>query len=115
MLTRPGLTVKGKELRAYLNDSEADSSLDRAVVDGQAEITQVADKRRRVGISEHAEYYTSEDKIILEGGQPRFVDNIKVKRVEGRQLIYFTNDERMIVDGALAEKRPESVLLRKKK
>ena len=115
VLTRPGLTVKGRELRAYLNDSDADSSLDRAVVDGQTEITQVADKRRRVGTSEHGEYYAAEDKIILEGGQPRFADNQKVKRVEGRQLIYFTNDERMIVDGTLAEKRPESVLVKKKK
>ena len=114
VMTRPGLTVKGQELRAYLNDSEEDSSLDRAVVDGQTEITQTTDKRKRVGTSEHGEYYASEEKIMLEGGQPKFVDSIK-GRTEGRQLIYFTGDERLIVDGTLAEKRPESVLIRQKK
>ena len=114
VMTRPGLTVKGQDLRAYLNDSEEDSSLDRAVIDGKSEITQVADKRKRVGTSEHAEYYTGEGKIMLEGGQPKFVDSIKGK-TEGRQLTYFTNDERMIVDGTLAEKRPESLIIKKKK
>ena len=114
VMTRPGLTVKGQELRAYLNDSEEDSSLDRAVVDGQAEITQVKDKRKRVGTSEHGEYYAGEEKIVLEGGQPKFVDSLKGK-TEGRQIIYFTGDERLIVDGALAEKRPESVLIKQKK
>ena len=114
VMTRPGLTVKGQELRAYLNDSEDDSSLDRAVVDGQTEITQTTDKRKRVGTSEHGEYYAGEEKIMLEGGQPKFVDSIK-GRTEGRQLIYFTGDERLIVDGALAEKRPESVLIKQKK
>ena len=114
VMTRPGLTVKGQDLRAYLNDSEEDSSLDRAVIDGKSEITQVADKRKRVGTSEHAEYYAGEEKIMLEGGQPKFVDSIKGK-TEGRQLTYFTNDERMIVDGTLAEKRPESLLIKKRK
>ncbi len=114
VMTRPGLTVKGQDLRAYLNDSEEDSSLDRAVIDGKSEIVQVADKRKRVGTSEHAEYYAGEEKIMLEGGQPKFVDSIKGK-TEGRQLTYFTNDERMIVDGTLAEKRPESLLIKKKK
>ena len=112
-LTRPGLTVKGQELRAFLNDSEQDSSLDRAIVDGQADITQLNDKRKRVGTSEHAEYYTNEGKIILEGGKPLFVDSLK-GRSEGRQMIYFLNDERFIVDGTLAEKRPESLLNKKK-
>ena len=114
ILTRPGLTVKGQELRAFLNDSEDESSLDRAIVDGQADITQVTDKRTRVGTSEHAEYYTNEDKILLEGGKPLFVDSLK-GRSEGRQMIYFLNDERFIVDGTLAENRPESLLNKKKK
>ena len=114
VMTRPALTVKGQELRAFLNDSEEDSSLDRAIVDGQSEITQVVDKRKRVGTSEHAEYYTDEDKIILEGGTPKFIDTLK-GRTEGSQLIYFTGDERMIVDGTLAEKRAESTLIKQKK
>ena len=112
LMTRPGLTVKGQEIRAFLNDSDSDSSLDRAVVDGQSEITMVNEKRKRVGTSEHAEYYADEEKIMLEGGTPKFADSLK-GRTEGRQLIYFSGDERMIVDGTLAEKRPESLLIKK--
>ena len=114
VMTRPGLTVKGRDLRAYLNDSDDDSSLDRAVVDGQSEITQTADKRKRVGTSEHCEYYAADEKIVLEGGKPLFVDSLK-GRTEGRQLIYFTGDDRLIVEGTLAEKPSESVMIKQKK
>jgi len=114
VLTRPGLTVKGNELRAYLNDSDDDSSLDRAIVDGKSEISQIIDKRTRVGTSEHAEYYTEDNKVSLEGGAPKFIDSLK-GTTEGRHLIYFTDSERMINDGVEADKRPTSVLIKQPK
>jgi lipopolysaccharide export system protein LptA len=114
ILTRPGLLIKGKELRAYLNDSEEDSSLDRAVIDGQVAITQVIEKRTRVGTSEHGEYYTDDDKVSLEGGKPLFVDSLK-GRTEGRHLIYFTSNERLIVDGEESGKKPVSILIKQPK
>lgn len=113
VMTRPGLVVKGQELRAYLNDSDDDSSLDRAVVDGAVEIVQTVDKRVRTGTSEHAEYYTDDDKIVLEGGRPKFVDSLK-GRTEGRVLTYFTGADRLLVDG-VEQKQAESVLIKQKK
>ena len=59
----------------------------RAVVDGQAEISQVIEKRTRVGTSEHAEYYTDDEKVALEGGHPKFVDSLKGKTEEERRAV----------------------------
>ncbi|HEY3742549.1 MAG TPA: LPS export ABC transporter periplasmic protein LptC [Bryobacteraceae bacterium] len=114
VLTRPGLTVKGQELRAFLNDSEDDSSLDRAITDGGVEITQVILKRTRVGTAEHSEYYTADDKISLEGGHPKFVDSLKGK-TEGRHLVYFTSNELMIVDDGESKQRSVSVMIKQPK
>jgi lipopolysaccharide export system protein LptA len=113
LLTRPGLVEKSLELRAYLNDSSEESSLDRAIGDGQVEIVHTSDTRKRTGTAEHSEYYVDDDKMILEGGKPRLVDSLK-GRTEGRQLTYFFEDERLLVDG-VEEKRGESLLLKNKK
>ena len=42
LLDRPGLQVKGKELRAFLAESGADSRLEKAFADGAVEIVQTA-------------------------------------------------------------------------
>lgn len=111
-LDRPGMTVTGRQIRAYLNDDDAgDSSFSRAVAEGDVRIVQTAGDRVRTGTSEHADYYPDEGKILLEGGQPQFVDSLK-GRTTGRQLTYFSNDERLLVDG-LEQKLAESVLKRK--
>ena len=113
ILTRPGLVEKSKELRAYLNDSSEESSLDRAIGDGTVEIVHTVETRKRTGTSEHSEYYSDEDKIVLEGGRPRFVDSLK-GRTEGRQLTYFFQTERLLEDGK-EESRGDTVMLKKKK
>src|ERR1019366_8994878 len=58
LLRRPGLQVKGKELRAFLAESGADSRLEKAFADGAVEIVETAPDRTRTGTGEHAEYYT---------------------------------------------------------
>src|SRR5207245_5447912 len=68
ILTRPNLRVKSLELRSYLSEAGSDNSLDRSYADGKVEIQQTSPARTRTGTSEHAEYYTAEDKIILRGG-----------------------------------------------
>ena len=102
-LFRPDMNVTSKELRAYLKDGNAGSALEKALADGSVKIvSSKQDKgpavRTRTGTSEHAEYYVDEGRVLLEGGQPLFVDSVK-GRTTGRQLIWFANDERVLVNG----------------
>jgi len=110
-MVRPGLTVNGKELKAYLNDRDSSTSLDKAFADGAVKIVSTADKRTRTGTSEHAEYYTGEQKVILDGGEPLLVDNLK-GQTRGKQLTWWANNDRLLVNGV--ENRPADTLLRKK-
>ena len=100
LLQRPNLTVTGKEVKAYLNDADADSSLNKTVSDGAVKILS-EDKKRgktRTGTSEHAEYYADDGKVILNGGRPLLVDS-KEGRTQGDQLTWWTNDDRLLVNG----------------
>jgi lipopolysaccharide export system protein LptA len=110
-MVRPGLSVAGQELKAYMNDRSATSSLDKAFADGAVKIVSTADKRTRTGTSEHAEYYTAEQKVILHGGDPLLVDNLK-GQTRGKQLTWWSNNDRLLVNGV--ENRPADTLLRKK-
>ena len=117
-LTRPGLTVAGREIRAYLNDRDADSSLDKAFAQGAVKIDSNVSKpgaqvRTRTGTSEHAEYYAGEGKVILQGGQPMVIDNVRGKTV-GKQLTWWANDDRLLVDGE-PDKPAQSNVKKKKK
>lgn len=98
---RPTLTVKSESLKAFLNekDSDEDSRINKAYSDGKVTIMDKSLDRARVGSSEHAEYYTEDGKIILTGGTPR-LDDPKKGNTTGQRLTYFTDDERLEVDGA---------------
>ena len=69
VLTRPGLTVNSRELRAFLKPADADSSLDKAFAEGAVKIVSTSKTgkttRTRTGTAEHAEYYADEQKVIL--------------------------------------------------
>ncbi|MEQ1886304.1 MAG: LptA/OstA family protein [Bryobacteraceae bacterium] len=110
-MTRPGLTVTGREIKAFMKDVDGDTVLEKALADGAVKIVSNAEKRTRVGTSEHAEYYAGEEKVILEGGDPLFVDSVK-GQTRGKQLTWFSNSDRLLVNGA--ESRPADTLLRKK-
>lgn len=98
-LTRPELLVKSLELRSYLSEAGADNSLEKALADGKVEIVQTSPLRKRTGNSEHAEYYVTDQKILLRGGQPTLNDSVKgVTR--GSELTYFAGDDRLMVNGA---------------
>ena len=56
-------------------------------------------KRTRTGTSEHAEYYADDGKVILKGGEPLLVDSLKGQTDARKQLTWFANDDRLIVDG----------------
>lgn len=97
---RPGLTVTSATLKAYLNpkDASADSRINRALSDGKVRIVESLPDRRRVGTGDHAEYYTADGKVILTGGSPQLDDTVR-GNTKGNQLTYFTNDDRLLVDG----------------
>jgi lipopolysaccharide export system protein LptA len=110
-MTRPGLTVNGKEIRAYLKEGDADSSLDKALADGAVKIVSTGDKRTRTGTSDHAEYYADDQKVFLDGGEPLLVDSLK-GQTRGKQLTWWANNDRLLVNGA--ESKPADSLLHKK-
>jgi lipopolysaccharide export system protein LptA len=111
---RAGLTVKSATLKSFLNDnkSDADSRINHAIADGAVEIVQAAKDRQRIGNSEHAEYYTDEGKIILTGGEPLLKDSLR-GNTRGDKLTYFTEDDKLMVDGA--PQKPVKTELHKKK
>src|SRR5947208_14633376 len=93
------MVVQSLELRAFLKPTEgSDSNLDRAVADGGVKIIQTTPARRRIGTSDHAEYYAGEGKVILEGGQPQMVDSNK-GTTQGAKLTYFQANDRLLVNG----------------
>lgn len=108
-LTRQALTVKCATLQAFLNDGKPvngktpDSRIDRASADGKVEIVQNFPGRQRVGTSEHGEYYTEEGKIVLTGGRPYLKDSARGD-TQGEKITYFTNDDRLVLDGAPKQK-----------
>jgi lipopolysaccharide export system protein LptA len=92
------MTVTGKEIKAYLNDADAESSLNKTVADGAVKIVSTARGKTRTGTSEHSEYFADEGKVILSGGTPLLVDS-KEGRTQGDQLTWWSNDDRLLNNG----------------
>jgi lipopolysaccharide export system protein LptA len=110
-LERPNMLVKGQDIHAFLRNDSNDSSLDHAFADTHVEVHETALDRTRDAWSEHAEYYVDEDKVILEGGQPRFVDSTR-GTTRGQKLTWYSSDDRLLVNG-VAQQPVKSVLHRK--
>lgn len=110
-MTRPDLNVTGKEMQAFLNESGAENSLNKALADGGVKIVSSAQKRMRTGTSEHSEYFAQEQKVILSQGEPLLIDSLK-GQTRGSQLTWWANNDRLLVNGV--ESRPADSLLRKK-
>lgn len=108
-LARAGTDVKASEIRAYLNESGADSALDRAYADGHVVILEPA--RNLTGNSEHAEYYAADQKVVLSGGDPTLVDSVRGS-TKGRVLTYWANDDKLLVNGT--EKEPVKTLVKRR-
>jgi lipopolysaccharide export system protein LptA len=101
-LTRENMTVKAREIRAYLKENKDEddegSSLEKAFAQGNVEIRQVSPARVRNGFGEIAEYYVDDDKVILSGAEARMDDSVK-GTTKGKQLTWFSNNDELIVDG----------------
>ncbi len=111
VLTRPNMTVKAREIRAYLKDANSDTSLDHAVADGDVIVVSTAPDRVKTGTSEHAEYYAGDEKMVMTGGKPKFVDT-KKGTTTGDELTYYAKNDRLLVNG-VENRRAESIILRK--
>ncbi len=101
-LVRDRMTVSSKELRAYFRDNKDkksdESSLERAVADGSVVVTELAFDHTRTGTSDHAEFYTADNRVVLNGGLAAMADSRRgVTR--GNQLTYYTDDDRLYVEG----------------
>lgn len=110
-LTRPGLAVAAREIRAYLAPPEAESSLEKAFAEGAVKIVSTTAKRTRTGTSGHAEYYAAEQKVLLQDSDPLLVDSV-TGQTRGQQLTWWANNDRLLVNGV--ENRPADSLLLKK-
>ena len=98
ILDHQGMHVTCTDLHATLADSNADSRLEKAFADGNVAIRWANPARTRVATSQHAEYYTGGQKVVLNGGRPKFEDSCKGS-TEGHDLTYFANDDRLLVNG----------------
>jgi lipopolysaccharide export system protein LptA len=102
-LVRDKTTITAKQIQAFLtpkSEKASDqSSLHHAFATGDVNINEVISPgRTRVGTAERCEYYTGENKVVLNGGLPRMVDSRK-GITKGEQLTYFSDDDHLIVDG----------------
>jgi hypothetical protein len=113
-LNRPDMLVKSKELKAFLAESGSDSSLEKAFADGAVEIHSRSKEITRDGTGEHAEYYTDEQKVILRGPLVKMQSAPPPKTSQGIELIWWANDDRLLVNGT-PEKPVDTRVLRKKK
>jgi lipopolysaccharide export system protein LptA len=111
-LVRPGMDVRASEIRAYLSESGSSSSLERAYADGKVLILRVEPDRKLTGSGEHAEYYTADQRIVLTGGKPTLVDSLR-GYTTGRELIYYANDDKLLVNGV--EQQPVKTVLKRRR
>jgi lipopolysaccharide export system protein LptA len=109
LLNRPDMEVKSQELRAYLRNEESESGLEKMFADGKVQIDRSGKGRTRQGSSEHAEYYVDDEKVLLTGGQPQFTDNLK-GTTRGRQITYYSGEDKLVVDGAEQEPAKSRIL-----
>jgi lipopolysaccharide export system protein LptA len=108
-LERPDLHLKSRELHAWLADSKAESQLEKAFADGSAEISGAHHDNAYNGSSEHMEYYTAEQKVILNGGAPQLMRTVTGRPptvVRQRELIYFVNDGKLVGTGPASDRIP---------
>jgi lipopolysaccharide export system protein LptA len=100
-LLRAGMTVSSDQLQAFLNaqSQSGDSSLDHAVAQGDVKVVETPKPGdTRTGTGQTCEYFTKENKVILSGGSPQIDDTVRgVTR--GRKITYFSDDDRLIVEG----------------
>ncbi len=106
-LLRNAMTVTSKELLAFLtpktDDNKDQSSLDHAFANGDLVVLDIiGPNHKRTGSSDHGEYYTKDDKVVLTGGAPQIVDSLR-GITKGNRITYYSGDDRLLVQGERAK------------
>lgn len=115
-LLRNAMTVTSKELLAFLtpktDDNKDQSSLDHAFANGDLVVLDIiGPNHKRTGSSDHGEYFTKDDKVVLSGGAPQIVDSLR-GITKGTMITYYSGDDRLLVQGE--SKQPAITKMTKK-
>ena len=115
-LLRQGMMITCKQLEAFLTPKTAqsndNSSLHHAFADGSVMVFKVlGNNRKRTATAEHGEYFTADDKVVLNGGSPQMVDSVK-GTTKGRELVYYSGDDHLLVQGE--DKSPAFTRMKKR-
>ena len=102
ILRRGDSTLKAATLDAHLLPADqvqpGQSRLQRVLARGGVEMLDSSAGRQRSGAAELAEYFASEQKIVLRGGQPYLYDPQR-GYTRGPELTYYIRDDRILVRG----------------
>jgi len=112
-LRRTNLTVSSDRLEGHLsadNGAGSQGRLKKAFAAGNVRIVENKGSDARRGVGQEGEYYPNESKVILTG-EPASVQDGSRGRTEGKQLTYYLDDDRLLVQGSEAE--PARTLRRK--
>jgi lipopolysaccharide export system protein LptA len=101
-LERPNLTVNSRELRAWFVEDQkpaggTETRLDHMFADGAVTIHEIFDGHTRDASSEHAEFYTTDERMDLTGGHPKVIDSVR-GTTAAAHITYYTQQDRLIVD-----------------
>lgn len=102
VLRRQESALRAVALDAFLVPAEqvkpGESRLERAMARGAVRIDESSARGVLRAAAEAAEYVAAEDKMVLSGGQPYIFDEQR-GYTRGRQLTYYTRDDRIFVHG----------------
>lgn len=118
-LERAGLDVRSRYLRTYFEETPkrgggTETHLEHMEADGAVELLQKPPGRVRRGRGEHAEYYLDEERMVLTGGQPEVSDSLR-GTTRGPRITWFSREDRMLVETAVAKDRVLSRSVKEKK
>ena len=120
VLDRPDMNVKSSELRAWFKKTEKETQLDHALAEGAVRIlqataaTSTAVARTRTSTGNTALYEVAEEKVTMEGGEPMLVDSLR-GTTKGQKLTWFSNDDRLLVDGVVTDRAVSTIKRQPKK
>ena len=118
-LERTGLDVRSRYLRTFFEEDPkrgggTETHLEHLEADGAVDILQRPPGKVRRGHSEHAEYYLSDERMVLTGGQPEVNDSQR-GTTRGPKITWYSREDRMMVETPSAKDRVLSRQLKDKK